>query len=316
MFYLEDNFAVDADGVISESAGSVLLIETRLVETTSDGARHESATAEVSRDLAVPNGGSGVPDRIVRLIEPVATFERDGMQYRSYHVGRDVSAIAAQGVVYATTLDKYAVKKYNDITYLTAIPVSIPAQTLFDRVPLSGDMPADNVPLLAFDHFNFFRDHGGLTVNGVEVIMVDPPLIGRGKEFMPINGGELKVQRGAYLYPHDVYGPKKRDVAFAGFRLMKDVVVTGKYFNGEALKHGAGGLLTREELAFAFNQRTQSYIAQSQDICGNVQHPKMRFFPMDLLASYMGYLYGTNRQAYRTITLVCDAEARLYETKL
>lgn len=316
MFYLQDDLAVDGQGLISESHGSVVLLETKLIEYTSDGARSEAATKELSQDVQVPNGGNGVPDRIVKLIEPVAVFDKDGMQYREYHLPRDIDAIAVQGVAYAAVLDRYAIKKYKDITYLTAVPVAVQMQTLFDRLPVGGDMPNEGVPMLGFDHFDYFRKNGGLTVGGADAVMVDPPLVGQQSEYMPVVGGYFRVQGpGKYLYPDSVWGPKVRDERFIGIRITRSSMRAGY-----GLTRGTDwGIVNKEvevEIAYAHNANIQSFVKQSFDICGIVKKPVVRSFDVAALSTYFPYLYGTNRQAYRRLTLICHNDAKLYHTKL
>lgn len=318
MFYLQDDLAVDSSGSISNSPGSVVLLETRLVEYTSDKQRHEAATKEISADVNVPNGANGVPDRIVRLIEPVATFDKDGMQYREYHLPKDIDGIAVQGVAYAAVLDRYAIKKYKTITYLTAVPVTVQMQTLFDRLPVGGDIPSEGVPMLGFDHFAYFRDAGGLTVGNADAMMIDPPLVGRGSEYMPVSDGYFRVQgRGKYLYPDSVWGPNVRDEKFIGIRITRSSNRAGYGWIGRSTdKWGVVNKEVEVEVAYAHNQNIQSFVAQSFDICGDVKKPKERPFDIALLTRYFKYLYGTNRQAYRRLTLICNHEAKLYHTKL
>lgn len=318
MFYIQDDFAVDANGLISESRGSAILLQTSLVEFTSDAQRTESATKEVSADVQPPNGGNGVPDRIVKLIEPVAVFDKDGMQYREYHLPRDIDGVAVQGIAYAAVLDRYAIKKYKDITYLTAVPVAVQMQTLFDRLPIAGDMPAEGVPMIGFDHFSYLKQHGGLTVGSADMMMIDPPLVGRGEEYMPIIGGYFRVQgKGKYLYPDSVWGPKVRNEQFLGVRITRSSTRAGYgWTDGNTENWGVVNKEVEVEVAYAHNENLQSFINQSFDICGVVKKPKQRLFDVSLLTAYFMYLYGTNRQAYRRFTLVCHRDARLYHTKL
>lgn len=318
MFYLQDDFSVDSSGLISESRGSVMLLETRLVEYTSDNQRVEAATKEISADVQVPNGANGVPDRIVKLIDPVAVFDKDGMQYREYHLPRDVDGIAVQGIAYAAVLDRYAIKKYKSITYLTAVPVTVQMQTLFDRLPIGGDMPSQGVPMIGFDHFAYFKERGGLTVGNADAMMIDPPLVGRVNEYMPIIDGYFRVQgKGRYLYPDSIWGPNVRDEKYTGVRITRSSTRAGYGWTGGNTENW--GVVNKEvevEVAYAHNENLQSFVSQSFDICGEVKQPKQRPFDVSLLTNYFSYLYGTNRQAYRRLTLVCHGEARLYHTKL
>ena len=318
MFYIQDDLAVDGTGLISESRGSVILLETRLVEYTSDNKRTEAATKEISTDLHVPNGANGVPDRIVKLIEPVAVFDKDGMQYREYHLPRDVDGIAVQGVAYAAVLDRYAIKKYKEITYLTAVPVTVQMQTLFDRLPIGGDMPSSGVPMIGFDHFTYFRQRGGLTVGNADTMMIDPPLVGRGNEYMPIIDGYFRVQgKGKYLYPDSVWGPYARDEQYVGIRITRSSTRAGYGWRGQSTAEwGVVNKQVEVEVAYAHNENLQSFVAQSFDICGEVKKPKQRPFDVGLLTNYFSYLYGTNRQSYRRLTLICHSDAKLYHTKL
>lgn len=318
MFYIQDDLAVDSSGLISESKGSTILIETRLVEYTSDAQRSEAATKELSQDVQVPNGANGVPDRIVKLIEPVTTFDKDGMQYREYHIPRDVDGIAVQGIAYAAVLDRYAIKRYKNITYLTAVPVTVQMQTLFDRLPIGGDMPDEGVPMLGFDHFTYFKQVGGLTVGNADALMIDPPLVGRVTEYMPVVDGYFRVQgRGKYLYPDSVWGPNVRSEEYLGIRITRKTTRAGYGWTGRSTDNW--GVVNKDvevEVTYAHNPNVQSFITQSFDICGDVKKPKVRSFDTAFLANYFMYLYGTNKQAYRRLTLICHADAKLYHTKL